>query len=62
MPASEYMLGCISLYSFSSICRIMDELWNIKSALYLYSTPAPSDSNTDYRHFAKLWTLAAMAI
>jgi hypothetical protein len=39
MPASEQILSDISLVSFSSICRIADELWNIKSALYLYSTP-----------------------
>ena len=38
MPASEYMLSCRSLLNFSSICRITDELWNINSAIYLYST------------------------
>ncbi len=32
------MISCISLLSFSFIFRITDELWNIKSALYLYST------------------------
>src|SRR5687767_2855013 len=33
------MLSCISLLGCSSRFRITDELWNITSALYLYSTP-----------------------
>jgi hypothetical protein len=54
------MLICISLLVSSSGRTNHDELWNITSAIYLYSATDPGRSNTEYRHFAKLWTLYAI--
>src|SRR6185436_13663417 len=60
MLAAEYILIDISLISYSPICTNITELWNIPSAFYLYPATVPGNSNTDYQHSRKPWTLCAI--
>jgi len=60
MLAAEYILIDISLISCSPSCTNITELWNIPSAFYLYPATVPGNSNTDYQHSRKPWTLAVI--